>query len=416
MMSLLLRLAWPGLAAGLWALPLAPASAQSGGMPFLEQRVQRDPEDILARNLLAGEYLQAFRRTGDADFIRRAADSAEASLKVLGEPGNAGAFAARGAVNLARHRFPEALADAETYRKLKPESLTWRELKFDALVELHRLEEASALGAEMKQRVGESLGWHGRMARLARARGDLALEQKHWTGAVAFARSELSVITPAWKAWAFLQRGGAALVRGDFAAAEADFQEARKIDDSWQAAERLGELRGAQGRWDECLELLRAAAAKSKSPGTAQAVADALIASGKPGEAKEWLDRAEAGYRVPAERGEVFYLHHLASFYADSRLNPMEAVKCARQDLALRRTPDTLDSTAWALYRADQFEEAWKLMQEALAMPGVRNGFPHLQHHASFIAIRAGQLEEGRALLKRSIELNPAVAAFHVHR
>lgn len=392
------------------------AAADDKTIEFLEQRIQRDAEDILARNRLAGEYLQSYRQTGDSAFIGRALRMVEASLQVLGEQGNAGAFATRSSVQLARHRFAEALADAEIYRRLRPETVAGRELRFDALVELGRLEEAAAEGAQIKAIFGESLSWHGRMARLARAQGDAAKEKLHRTGAVAFARSQGDLLSPHWRAWALLQRGVTALSRGDFEAAEADYAEARRLDDSWLVLERLGELRGAQSRWDECLELLRAAAAKSKSPGTAHALGDALVAAGRKDEAASWFDRAQAAYQNSVEQGEVFYLHSLVALWTDSRPRPKEALALARQDLALRRTADTLDTAAWALYHAGEFEEAWQLAREALAMPGVRGGYPHLQHHAGFIAIRAGQLEEGRTLLKRAVELNPAVAAFHVHR
>lgn len=392
------------------------AVAQNGTVRFLEERIARDPEDILALNRLAGEYLQAYRRTGDPAFIPRAARTVEKSLQVLGEPGNPGAFSARAAVNLARHRFAEALTDAETYRRLKPEAQGGRELRFDALVELGRLDDAAAEGAQLKELFGESLGWHARQARLARLRGDRAAEQRHRTGAVAFTRSQGDMLAPHWRAWALLQRGATALTRGDFAAAEADYTEAAKLDDSWLVQERLGELRGAQSRWDECLALLRSAAAASKSPATFHALGDALLAAGKKDEAKPWLERAEAAYRATVEEGEMYFAHNLVALWSDSLPRPAEALALARRDLALRRTPDTLDALAWAHYQAGEFETAWKLAQEALAWPGAREGLPHLLQHAGYIAIRAGQLEEGRALLKRAVELNPAVAAFHLHR
>lgn len=390
--------------------------AREATLAFLEQRIARDPEDIVALNRLAGEYLTAFRQTGDPEFIAKAARAADASLRALGEPGNAGGFAARAAVRLARHRFVEALADADIYRRLKPSAQAGRELRFDALVELGRLDEAAAEGAQLRELFGESLGWHARQARLARLRGDRAAEQKHRTGAVAFARSQGAMLAPAWHAWTLLQRGAAAFGRGDFAAAETDYTEAARLADSWLVKERLGELRAAQSRWDEALELVRAAAAESKSPATFHALGDALLAAGRKDEAQPWFDRAEAGYRATVEKGEVYFLHHLVALWCDSRPRPAEALKLALQDLGLRRTPDTLDAAAWAHYHAGEFEPAWKLAREALAWPGAREGQPHVLHHAGFIAIRAGDLEQGKALIKKAIELNPAVAAFHLHR
>ena len=39
---------------------------------FLEDRVQRDPDDITAQNRLADIYLQRLRETGDFEWLRRA--------------------------------------------------------------------------------------------------------------------------------------------------------------------------------------------------------------------------------------------------------------------------------------------------------------------------------------------------------
>ena len=62
---------------------------------FLEDRVARDPDDIVALNRLAGEYLRRFRETGDDADLDRSYRTAEQSLKAVPAEVNAGGLEAR---------------------------------------------------------------------------------------------------------------------------------------------------------------------------------------------------------------------------------------------------------------------------------------------------------------------------------
>ena len=55
-----------------------PPAAPSGVIRFLEDRVRADPDDVLAQNRLAGEYLAALQRTGDLRHLALARGAAEA--------------------------------------------------------------------------------------------------------------------------------------------------------------------------------------------------------------------------------------------------------------------------------------------------------------------------------------------------
>ena len=69
-----------------------------------------------------------------------------------------------------------------------------------------------------------------------------------------------------------------------------------------------------------------------------------------PDAARPWHNRAAAAYRTAAESGSSHYFHHLAGFYSDVDVQPVEAVRWARQDLKVRRTAGAHDALAWALY------------------------------------------------------------------
>src|SRR5687767_13110813 len=67
--------------------PAAPLPADEevtmASIRFLEDRVRRDPEDLIAYNKLAAYYLQLNRETGDVKYLELASRAARASLKVL---------------------------------------------------------------------------------------------------------------------------------------------------------------------------------------------------------------------------------------------------------------------------------------------------------------------------------------------
>ncbi len=401
---------------------LALLDVQAAGTPpsatikFLQERTKADPDDILAQNRLAEEAAQFARQTGDEAWLAVAVRAADQSLSAVPGNANPGGLVARSVVHLARHRFREAKTDAEEVHRVKPALVRYHELSGDACLELGELDLAAEHFATLLKESGESLGWHARMARLARARGDQATASHHYSGAVAFAR-DTQPPAPFWIAWALVQRGAYAFLRGDRDAAERDYQEALAADPAgWLALDHLGELRAAAGRWDDAVDFFQRAIAKSASPILRQALGDVLVAAKRPEEAKRWLDEAEARYLASTEAGEGFFAHQLASFYSDTRPNPAEAEKWARHDLELRRTPASLDGLAWALYRAGQFEPAAAAMREALASGGEAGADPHLLYHAGFILMRAGDVPRAQALLRRAQELDPAVGDFHVHR
>ena len=57
---------------------------------FLENRVRQDPEDFIANNKLAAEYLQRLRETGDVTYLNLASSTANASLGTLPAEQNKG--------------------------------------------------------------------------------------------------------------------------------------------------------------------------------------------------------------------------------------------------------------------------------------------------------------------------------------
>ena len=175
----------------------------------------------------------------------------------------------------------------------------------------------------------------------------------------------------------------------------------------------MAELRGAQRKFDEAIALYEKLVAHAPRPDLQQALGDLYVFMGKPDRAKPWVEKARIGYLDSVQRGEVHYFHHLASFFADVREEPAEAVKYARLDLKLRQTPAAHEALAWALFRAGEFAQAATEIRPALVPRGAS---AHVYYHASLIFSAAGDFETGRKYLRETFALNPHYNEFHVHR
>src|SRR5579872_4046309 len=100
-------------------LPADPDSERAA-LDWLERRVQRDPEDIMALNMLGSRYLQRMRETGNAAYLQLAAKAAHASLTSVAAGHNSGALNLLTQVEFATHDFSAARDHARLLAQLAP--------------------------------------------------------------------------------------------------------------------------------------------------------------------------------------------------------------------------------------------------------------------------------------------------------
>jgi tetratricopeptide (TPR) repeat protein len=214
-------------------------------------------------------------------------------------------------------------------------------------------------------------------------------------------------------AWIEIQRGVVHLSRGRSAEAERHYLRAQAAySGDWVADEHIAELRAVQGRIAEALALYHGVVARVPRPELQQALGDLYAFAGRTDEARPWHDRALAGYLASVSLGEVHYYHHLASFYADVRVDGAEAVRFATLDLGLRRNAATLAALAWASYRAGRIADAVDAIDAALAF-GMRSA--HLLFAAGTIYEAAGRADGGR-LLADAVAIDARGPVFRAHR
>ncbi|MEC4748944.1 hypothetical protein [Methylomicrobium sp. Wu6] len=215
-------------------------------------------------------------------------------------------------------------------------------------------------------------------------------------------------------AWVELQRGYLALSQGQYDAAWNHYRQAdQAYSGYWLTQEYMAEWLGAQRNFDTASAFYRQIMACTQRPELYHALGDLYLFMGKPKLAAPWHDKALTVYLDSARRGEVQYYHHLASLYADARLDGAQAVKWARKDIQLRQNATTRDALAWALFRDGQYPAALDEIKKALSYNWQD---AHLFFHAAMIHLAAGQTEEGKRYLQKAVSINPHYDTFHVHR
>jgi tetratricopeptide (TPR) repeat protein len=385
--------------------------APAGGddeIAFYQDRIARDPGDFMTPVRLGAAYLRKAHATGDPSLAARAVAASERSLTLM--PDHVPALVVLSSARSAQHRFPDALDAARRASELDAENPDVWAVLGDAQLNLGALAAARAAYEHLHARA-PGLGSFARLAEWRQATGDDAGALADWERANSAGIANGA--PPADLAWAHAQRGALHFARGRFKEADSDYEAARRLDREGDAIEeRIAELRAAEGRYVEAEQLYERIAARVIRPDLQQTIGDFFVSIGKTEKARLWHQRAEAAYRRSADGGEVLYLHHLASFCADVRSLPAEAVMWARKDLALRQTSGAYDVLAWTLYKNEEIADARVAIDRALAVSAAD---PHVLQHAALIYAADGASAAGVSLLRKAYVLNPQLDRFHAH-
>ena len=390
------------------------AGQQSGaGIVFLEDRVARDPDDILALNMLADLYLDRLGEGGDDADLTRAADAVQRSMASVPAELNGAAIAVQVRVDQASHRFEQARVGAARLVAAMPREGGYHALLGSALLELGRVDDAAKAFATAEHLDGKQIHTQSGLANIARVRGQDAIGLQHLQTALALAEAHFPPAAPVI-AWAHAQIGQYWFVRGRWSEAQSEYLRAlTAVSDHLLTREYLAELAAARGDYAAASDEYQQVIARSSRPEFKQALGDVLTLANKPLEAQRLYDQALEGYLHSVRSGHVHYYHHLTGFFSDSRPDGKAAVSWARKDLALRQSVGAYDAYAWALYVDGQFDVAAEAAARALRF-GTDDA--HVLYHAGMIASRQGNIERGAELLQRAVQVNPHYYSFHVHR
>ena len=383
------------------------ADVEQQTIRFLEDRVRRDPEDFIAHNKLAGQYLQRVRETGDVTYLDLAAKAAHASLVTLPAEQNTGGLTALAQAEYASHEFAAARDHALELTKLEPNKSYPYQILGDALLELGEYDKAEITFHQM-ERLGGVQGLtrvtiEQRMARLAALHGDASGAQRHFSSALTIA---LALAAPPREtvAWCYWQLGETAFGAGDYVTAEQHYRDAlTTFPNYFRALASLGRVRAARGDLAGAIEEYEHAVRIIPDPSFVAALGDLYKLAGRDRDAATQYSLVEKIGRLNELNGTL-YNRQLALFYADHDLKAEAGYANASREYAVRKDIYGADALAWTALKAGKIAEAQRAIKEALRL-GTKDA--RLFYHAGMIARAAGDQSGAAEYLKRVLALNP---------
>jgi tetratricopeptide (TPR) repeat protein len=358
----------------------------------LVERARARPWSDDAFIVLGRAWVRRAREASDPGYYLHAEACAELVLER--SPANLAAKNLRGFVELNQHEFLRAKGTAEAIVASDPRDATaWGTLS-DAALELGDFDRAvSAVERMLEQKPG--LPAYSRAAHLRWLRGDEA-------GAVKAVRlaidAGLDPSDPEPLAWVLVQAAELFFQRGDYAGADAGFEQALEVVADYPPA-LVGRGRVLLARADPrgASRLLRRAYEESPLVETGSLLSQALALAG---------DRAGADAAYAAAEREGLRGDRRSLSVMDSTLgrHPERALELARKERETRGDIYTDDALAWALYRTGQFEAALESIERARRL-GTRDA--RLLFHHGAILVGMGRAAAGRTLIEQALAQNP---------
>lgn len=383
--------------------PLRGADTSMTAVRFLEDRVKKDPDDLVALNKLANYYLQLHRETSDVKYLDLALRSARSSLRVVAADQNLGGLMALAQAEFATHDFAAARDHARELTEYAPGKSAGYLVLGDALLELGDYEEAAKNYDKVAELDHDKVATETRLAHLAALRGDLPAARRRYATALEQAKAAL-VPGPESLAWCHWQLGETAFQAGDKETAESHYRDALTAYPNYvRALASLGRVRAARGDLAGAIEHYEHAMRIVPDPMFAAALGDLYKLAGRTEEARRQYDLVEQIGRLNDFNGNL-YNRQLALFYADHDLKPQEAYASAAKEYVVRRDIYGADALAWSALKAGKTAEAQAAMKEALRL-GTRDA--RLFYHAGLIAQAAGDRVGAHEYLQKALTLNP---------
>jgi len=357
----------------------------------LQERIRHAPaaDDWV---LLGQAWIQKARRAGDPGLVLGAEGASIAALAMV--PGHRGALGLHALASLDQHRFSAAREQASAILARDPGDLLALAVLSDAALEMGDVD-ASRVAAQRLVDLKPGLGSYGRAAHLRWVSGDVAGAKLLYARAIEAGRGARD---PEPVAWMVVQAGLVFWNEGDLDGALAGAREAQALVPGYAPAGVLeARCRLALGDDASAIRLLEQAERAQPLFETGWLLADATRQAGDVAAA----ERVEARLVRQGRQSDPLML---GLFLASRGRDLLEAVRLLESEHRARPGVAVEDARAWALFRAGRVWEARTAIDRATAL-GTPD--PRLLYHAGAIRLAQGELEEGRALVRRALDLNP---------
>jgi tetratricopeptide (TPR) repeat protein len=357
----------------------------------LSEMARKLPNKLDSWVILGRAWLRKARNSSDPGYYTNVTKCADMALSV--EPGSGVALQLRALAHLNDHSFAEARDVAEQILAKDPDDAIALGIQSDALLELGRIEEATAAGQRLMD-VKPGPGAYARASWIRFLRGDAPGAKQLIKEALLGVRDARD---PEPAALTFVQAGQLYFSEADYDGADAIFEEALRWVQSYPTA-LVGRARVALARGDakRAIEHL----------GLAQTISPSVEGAWLLGDAKEMLgdgEGAKAAFAQVVDLGRKMDKLTLALFYATKDRDHDEALRLIEAERKHRGGVYIDDAYAWVLFRKGRLPEAKRASDEALRL-GTKDA--RLLYHAGAIRLAMGDAS-GRGLIEQALKLCP---------
>jgi tetratricopeptide (TPR) repeat protein len=362
----------------------------------MQSRIAKDPSDSIALSQLGVAYLQKARETNDPTYYTKAEQALTKALAL--KPGDYDSTAALGSLELSRHQFDKALEWGLKAKDLNARKAYAFGVIGDAQIELGKYDEAVSTFQQMVD-LRPDLSSYSRVSYARELYGDVP-------GAIEAMQQAVDAGGPAAEntAWVRVQLGNLYFNSGQLDKAEREYGNALYSYPGYLHAQAgLAQVRAAQGRIDEAITLYKQATAGVPLPQYVTALGDLYAHKGDTSSAKDQYDLVLFTYRLFEVNGVNANVEK-AAFLADQDRDAAQAVSLAEEAAKGRQDVHTLDTLAWALYRAGRYPEALAAEKSAMRL-GTQNAL--FFFHAGMIYDKLGDRDNTRANLQKALKINP---------
>jgi tetratricopeptide (TPR) repeat protein len=340
---------------------------------FYRQRVRQNPQSGLDSAALARSYLKMAKSTGDSSWYLLAEQTAQRSLANLSINNN-GAVLVLARIAQAKHDFAEAIRLSQQILKLQPTNEDALAILTTSNLAMGKLSEAEKAADTLVNKIPTqgSLTLQA-LVQVAQGRDKEAID----TYKLALATEEAGEIGSS--AWTRVLMGKFYYKHGEIAQAEKLYNEALRILPRYPLALlHLAELETRKGNYTMAETYYAQVSRNSQQTSTVfdhvvfRGKAKLLQLQGKEQEANKLLNQAEALLRQETANGHgdgsFGHRRELAQLLLEKGQDVSEALSLMQTEVKIRRDAQTLDTLAWALSRSGRFQEAQKVIKEALQL------------------------------------------------
>jgi tetratricopeptide (TPR) repeat protein len=364
-----------------------------------QNRIKQNPKDAVSYTLLGELYIRQARETGDVAGYQRAETALQQALELL--PGYSPAGSLLASVFYARHDFNQALELAEQVYESNPKNTSALVITGDAYLSLGNYQQAETIYQELGQ-TNATPPVLARLAHLEELKGNpkmaLHLIRRAAGDALRSGGTRESV------AWYLLRVGDIYFNMGEIKNSGAYYEASLRVFENYHLAlAGLGKVRAAQGKYDEAIDYYQRAINIVPQPDFLAALGDIYMLTNQPDEAQLQYKTVEYIGKLAAINKQI-YNRQLANFYSGHDLHVKEALRLALAELESRKDIYGYDAAAWAYYKNGKFEEAQRLMDQAMSL-GTRDAY--LYYHAGMIALQLGDEAQAREYLEQALTINP---------